>query len=152
MKQSTRLVDVLIKRPPSDLPHSFTDPDVDEGTEHFFYSWELDRRAEPETHTSSLQLRAQNSDIHEFRRNVASLGKEIFAVLVEEGEENERHITTFVNKLTEELARQIYALEAEIIQKYRNRIFDFHVREAPRDDSGEVQLPGGTYYLLTWQA
>jgi len=69
-----------------------------------------------------------NSDIYDFRNRVASLGEQVVAVLVEEGEEGERHITTFLSEESQELEQKIYDLEAETIEKYQDKAFDFHVR------------------------
>jgi hypothetical protein len=91
-----------------------------------------------------------NSDLHEFRQKVAELGEDVVAVLVETGEECDRHITTFLATRNAEVEQKIYEIEAHLIKKYQDRVFDFHLRPLPRSESGDPELPSGPYFLLTW--
>lgn len=74
------------------------------------------------------------------------------AVLAEWGESGERHVTTFLARRDAGLEEKIYEIEAQLIEKYKDRTFDFHLRQVPRDSDGKPKLPGGPYFLLTWQA
>ena len=153
MRQSTRL-DVLIKRPLSGLPSSERAdriPPRPGEQEPLFHSWQVMESADLRTQTTTVGIVVDNTDIYEFRRRVSALSDQVVALFVEEGEQGERHITTFISKASKVLENKIFQVEAEIISKYTNRIFDFHVRIVPQDDSGNPVLPGGTYYLLTWQ-
>lgn len=153
MRPSTRL-DVMIRRLPLELlleTDVRTFPAGENPEESWFHCWDVEEITHVETRTGMREV-VDYSDIHEFRRKAVSLGEEVIAVLVEEGEDNERHITTFLSREAPELEEKIYRLESEIIEKYRNRVFDFHLRVVPKGDDGQPSLPGGTYYLLTWSA
>ena len=73
-------------------------------------------------------------------------------VMVEELDGGVQHVTTFLSSSSRELEAEIYKVEAAVIGNHPNVVLDFHVRVAPRDDTGAMQLPDGPYYLLTWRA
>ncbi len=118
---------------------------------NLWHSWPPLVNASVET-KSSLAFYVDNSDLYEFRQKIADLGEGIIAILAEWGEGNERHITTFMDRREKALEGKIYELEAELIEKYKDRVFDFHVRPVPRNSAGKPELPEGPYFLLTWQA
>jgi hypothetical protein len=99
-----------------------------------------------------MAIHVDNTDLYEFRQKVADLGENIVAVLAEWGEGGERHITTFVAKKDADIERRIYEMEAQLIEKFKDRTFDFHLRSVPRGSDGNPELPTGPYFLLTWQA
>jgi len=143
-------VDVLINtRRGSTLPNSVaTEGDVKVSPD-WFHSWPIVTIGHPATSASICIV--DNSDIHDFRQEVASIPG-VCALLVETAADGERHVTTFVLELSEEIETRVYRAEARIIDKYLDRMFDFHLRVVPRDERGRPQLPGGPFYLLTWQA
>lgn len=114
--------------------------------------WKV-KKADYFTQTTSVPgVQVDFEDLHEFRNRVSNLGSEIVAVLAEDGEHGERHITTFVLKDSETLVTQIVDIQADIVEKYVKKSYSFHIRVAPRDKDRKVLLPGGPYYLLTWRA
>ena len=99
-------------------------------------------------------------DLHEFTRKVSRLAG-VTAVLAEDGESGERHITTFIETESEQLVEQIIDAQADIIDFYcqefgsggpssPSRQYSFHIRLVPKNEEGEVTLPRGHYYLLSW--
>ena len=80
------------------------------------------------------------------------MGAGVEAVLVEQAEGGETHITTFLSEPSGEVEERVYEVEAAIIQKYTSEVFDFHVRLVPRNNDGSANLPDGAYYLLTWRS
>lgn len=150
MEVSTRL-ETMIHVPSSGLPESAGTLPAEGDHREFWYSWKVIKEAQTAETFSAVKV--DNSDLYEFRERAAALGPQVYAILVEAGETEERHVTTFLTKSTPELEAHIYALEAEIIEKYCDRIFDFHVRTVPTDDQGNRVLPPGeTYFMLTWQS
>jgi hypothetical protein len=147
MLQSNR-VDTLINAALT-MPSS-VGTSLDKFPVNLWHSWALIKVANFETR--SMAVHVDNSDLHEFRGKVADLGENIVAVLAECGEGGERHVTTFLAKRDAHLEGRIYEIEADLIEKYKDRIFDFHIRPVPRDSTGKPELPSGPYFLLTWQA
>ena len=90
-------------------------------------------------------------DLHEFTSKVSQLDG-IVAVIAEEGESGERHITTFMEIELEELSEQIIDVQADIIETYPGIQYSFHIRVVPRDDNGDLDLPSGQYFLRSWQS
>lgn len=90
-------------------------------------------------------------DLHEFTSKVSQLDG-VVAVIAEEGESGERHITTFIEIESEELSEQIIDAQADIIETYTETQYSFHIRVVPRDDSGDFDLPSGQYFLRAWQS
>jgi hypothetical protein len=86
--------------------------------------------------------------VHSFVRAVAII-PEVKCVVVEDGEGHTVHITTFVEGLTEEKRREIYAVEAETIYANPNLVFDFHVRVA-EEVSGNLASISGKHYYAIW--
>ena len=86
--------------------------------------------------------------IHSFVRAVARI-PEVKCVVIEDGEGHTVHITTFVEGLTEEKRREIYAVEAETIYTNPNLVFDFHVRVA-EEVSGNLASISGKHYYAIW--
>ena len=89
-------------------------------------------------------------DLHKFTSKVSQLAG-VVAVIAEEGESGERHITTFIGIESEELSEQIIDVQVDIIETYPETQYSFHIRVAPRDDNGDLDLPSGQYFLRTWQ-
>jgi hypothetical protein len=118
---------------------------------NLWYSWAPIETASFDTR-SVMTAYVDNSDLYELRERVADLGENVLAILAEYGESGERHITTFLAKRDSCLEERIYEIEAQMMEKYKDRIFDFHIRAVPRDSSGNPELPSGPYFLLTWQA
>ena len=90
-------------------------------------------------------------DLHKFTSKVSQLDG-VVAVIAEEGESGERHITTFIGIESEELSEQIIDVQADIMETYPETQYSFHIRVAPRDDNGDLDLPSGQYFLRTWQS
>ena len=90
-------------------------------------------------------------DLHKFTSKVSQLD-DVVAVIAEEGESGERHITTFIGIESEELSEQIIDVQVDIIETYPETQYSFHIRVAPRDDNGDLDLPSGQYFLRTWQS
>jgi hypothetical protein len=86
--------------------------------------------------------------VHSFVRAVARI-PEVKCVVVEDGEGHTVRITTFVERLTEEKRREIYAVEAETIYANPNLVFDFHVRVA-EEVSGNLASISGKHYYAIW--
>ena len=89
-------------------------------------------------------------DLHKFTSKVSQLD-DVVAVIAEEGESGERHITTFIGIESEELLEQIIDVQVDIIETYPETQYSFHIRVVPRDDNGDLDLPSGQYFLRTWQ-
>ena len=92
-----------------------------------------------------------NKDLHEFKQAVASISAQVLAIRAEKGEAGERHITTFISEDSESLEEKIIAAQAQIILKYPEKNYSFHIRAAQRNEDGKVWLPSGSYCLLTWE-
>ena len=103
----------------------------------------------------------QDHDLRDFTRMVARLGG-VAAVLAEEGESGERHITTFIETESEQLVERIIDAQADIIELYYQesgsgtpspspRQYSFHIRVTPKNERGEFALPSGHYLLIPWQ-
>ena len=91
-------------------------------------------------------------DLHEFTSKISQLDG-VVAVIAEEGESSERHITTFIEIDSEELSEQIIDVQADIIETYPQTQYSFHIRVVPRDDNGDPALPSsGHYFLRSWQS
>lgn len=99
-------------------------------------------------------------DLHEFTRKVSRLDG-VAAILAEEGESGERHITTFIETESEQLVEQIIDAQADIIDLYCQesgsgapsslpRQYSFHIRVVPKNEEGKFALPRGHYCLLPW--
>lgn len=148
MLQSNR-IDTLI--------HATLKMPVSEGSslkklpESRWYTWAPRGDATLDTR-SIMTVFVDNSDLYEFRQKVADLGEDVVAVLAELGEGGERHVTTFLAKRNPDLEQGIYDIEAQLIQKYQDRVFDFHLRPVPLNSAGNPELPSGPYFLLTWHA
>jgi hypothetical protein len=151
MSRSTE-VDVLISRivdpafPPSGGTAVGKQEILQKG-EPWFHCW---RRIAAVNSTTVVRQVVDYSDIYDFRQRVVSIPG-VVAVLAEPGPGGERHITTFLSSESDEAEEQVYEVEAAIIDKYCNRVFDFHLRVVPRDEHGRPLLSGGPFYLLTWQ-
>ncbi len=139
------LINAALKMPPS------VRTCLERSPESLWHSWAPRKDASFETR-SVMAVYADNSDLYEFRQKVADLGEGVAAVLAEWGERGERHVTTFLAKRDANLEERIYEIEAQVIEKYKDRVFDFHTRPVPLDATGNPHLPAGPYFLLTWQA
>ena len=91
------------------------------------------------------------NDLHDFTNKVSRLDG-VTAVLAEEGESGERHVTTFIQTESERLSEQIIYIQADIIEDYPEKQYSFHIRVVPKDGKGDLALPSGHYFLLPWQA
>lgn len=102
----------------------------------------------------------QVDDLHEFTRRVSHMDG-VAAVLAEEGESGERHITTFIEIESEQLVEWIIDAQADIIDLYCQdlgsgtpssppRQYSFHIRVVPKNEEGKFALPRGHYCLLPW--
>jgi len=88
------------------------------------------------------------SAVHAFVRSVAKIPR-VKCVVVEDGEGRSVHITTFVEQVTDELRKNIYAVEVNTIQENPNHVFDFHVRNA-NEVSGKPESISGKHYYAIW--
>jgi hypothetical protein len=86
--------------------------------------------------------------VHSFVRAVAGIPG-VKCVVAEDAEGGVVHITTFVEALTDEKRRSIYAVEVETIRANPKLIFDFHVRVA-EEVSGNLGFISGKYYYAIW--
>ena len=102
--------------------------------------------------TVSATMMPDITAAREFCERVAELGIGVAAIMVEELDAGEQHVTTFLTERSAELERSIYKIEAEVIEQHPGVTLDFHTRVVPRDAFGRPDLPDGPYYLLTWQA
>ena len=143
-------IDTMIRIPSAGLPLSAHTAPAVEAKFNCWHSWKVIDGATPNTYTSTVKV--DIGDLREFRERAAKIDSRVYAILVEPGEGEERHITTFLTEPDAEVERQIYELEAEIIDKYQDRIFDFHLRTITRDDNGRPLLPcASIYFMLTWE-
>ncbi len=102
---------------------------------------------------TQVQKAATNrAGVRDFCDQISKLNGGIDAVMVEELEDRTQHVTTFVSERSRELEAEIYSIEAAIIKKHPEVLLDFNVRVTPRGQSGNPELPDGSYYLLTWRA
>ena len=86
--------------------------------------------------------------VHGFVKTVAKVAG-VRCVVVEEGENNTIHITTFAEPLTEECREAVYAIEADLVQGNPNLMFDFHLRDA--DGSRNIAAAiSGKHYFAIW--
>lgn len=86
--------------------------------------------------------------VHSFVSAVAGIPG-VKCVVAEDGEHGTVHITTFVEALSEEKRKSIYAVEVETIRANPKLIFDFHVRVA-EDVSGSLGFISGKHYYAIW--
>jgi hypothetical protein len=91
------------------------------------------------------------TDLKKFRDTILKLGDVIVAIMAEEEEQGERHVTTFIAEDSEEAVGQIADIEAGIILEFPEHNYSFHVRVLPRDEAGDPLLPTGNYFLLSWR-
>jgi hypothetical protein len=103
------------------------------------------------TQTATQTLVVNFDDLHEFKERVTAIGENVVAILAEE-EDGTRHVTTFLRESSDEYLEKIIDIQADLIERYEDRDFSFHIRVAPRNDAGEIWLPDGPYFLLTWAA
>lgn len=151
MTPFTRL-ETMLQGTGTGLPNSILTAPAEGHQARMWCAWEAVKGAHSDTR-SLTTVEVDINDLFDFREKIADLGPNVFAMLVEGGETGERHITTFLKESDSDLESRIYGIEADIIEKYPNHTFDFHVREIPRDGAGNPILPPGeTYFMLTWQS
>lgn len=85
---------------------------------------------------------------------VSSLSKSnsVVAILAEPIEDHGAavHITTFADPLDESTRDAVYSAECDLIDKFENTRFDFHLRQPARVD-GRIVIPPTPYALILWQ-
>ena len=86
--------------------------------------------------------------IHDFVTAVAGISG-VQCVIVEDGEQDTIHVTTFARSITDALREAVYALEVETIRRNPNLAFDFHLRssDGTHDTSS---LVSGKHYFAIW--
>jgi hypothetical protein len=86
--------------------------------------------------------------VHAFVRSVAKIAG-VRCVVVEDGEANSIHITTFLERLSDDLRQQVYEIEGTTIRENPSAVFDFHVRGA-EEVSGSLASIAGKHYYAVW--
>lgn len=87
--------------------------------------------------------------VHEFAKRVAKIDC-VRGVIAETGEDQQSvHITTFASDLTEDLRKQIYLLEHDMILQNPHVAFDFHLRRS-EELTGSPAPIAGKYYYAVW--
>ena len=152
MKQSTDFEDIWIRvisaRTAANTVTSFGSQSEVPSEE-----WNIEAHEIPEISevTGRSATIVDNGDLHAFKELVVNISNDVLAIRAELGEDGERHITTFVSEESDQLREKIIASQAQIILTFPDREYSFHIRVAPRKDSGELWLPDGSYCLLTWE-
>lgn len=106
------------------------------------------------TEAQPIVVHSVHPSISEFVRRVAEI-EGVHCVVAEDISEEDKpdeyiiHLTTFAHPLSEQTRSAVYAIEAELIDEYPDRSFDFHLR----DSSGTVTqtpmlLPGQRFFAI----
>lgn len=76
----------------------------------------------------------------------------VCCIVAEDTEGHIIHVTTFASPLTHKLREGVYAAEAKVIESYPDQVFDFHLRDASKAETGTpVPLPG-QHFFAVWGA
>jgi len=88
--------------------------------------------------------------VHDFARRAAAISN-VKYVIAETGEDGMSvHITTFAERLTDEVRAQIYRLESAMITENPHVAFDFHLRRQEEAHGSPTQVTGKYYYAI-WE-
>lgn len=84
--------------------------------------------------------------------NSLSRPNSVVAILAEPVEDNGAavHITTFADPLDEPTREAVYSAECDLIDKFENTRFDFHLRQ-PQRVQGRIVIPPSPYAMILWQ-
>jgi hypothetical protein len=98
--------------------------------------------------TRRFTVRPVPDCVHAFVRAAAKIAG-VRCVVVEDGEANSIHITTFLERLSDDHRQQVYEIEGATIRDNPTAVFDFHVRHA-EEASGSLASIAGKHYYAVW--
>ncbi|MEL6347320.1 MAG: hypothetical protein AAFV53_29660 [Myxococcota bacterium] len=102
----------------------------------------------PEEEPIKIKAETASPSFHAFLQAVTPI-EEVICVVLDAGEHNTSHVTTFAENITDEVRDRVYDAEADAHSK-QDTTYDFHLREASDLKGAPLEPPENGALFVTW--